>query len=821
MFKRIIFLLCFAGLASLQAQVVSLRKFRKTEKDSLERALMLLDQKNYLPALPIFEALYNQHPEEEFLKLSFAKCGLYKPEKQSEAFVLLKQVYEKNRKAPDIQYYMALGSYYNYFFDDALIYISTYANSKYTKPEGKKSADILKYTINYARFFYARPGGAKVTLPGGALNTEFNESMPAITCNDSLLAYASASPSSKGGLQRLGWQSQYNEDVQLATKTEQGFTPSMHSNQSLNTPQRELPLSWSLNGQHLFLLLTGNAGDLYMSCLNGHQLSKPQKLKGPVNSEFDENYCSLSPDGKTLYFSSNRPGGKGGWDLYKASLSADSTWTSIVNLGDSVNTAFDEDAPFIHADGKTLFFSSKGRSSMGGYDVFKASLNPSDSLFKRTENLGFPINTPYDDLYFSITANAENAYYSSYRKEGKGQSDIYTIEPNFRTFKPSLCLLSGKVSLNGRPQKALVQVVLPNSEGNVWSKSYSSSSNGTYKLALPTGTHYRITYQLKGYKEKEVDLDLSDMQGYVEKVKEVMFNRETDSLIEKKPEPVMISETRTLVAPEKPQSPQTMPDTSLTQEKIVKKNTEIPAASVPTPSVLNKSGTSAVRVPEMRDASDLVDSLTTSARLLKQQIRELEKSLAKSAEESKVEADLFQKRMMLRQDSLRIAEILNKKVVVKEEEKVVEPVLTKKELPKEEPSKKPPVVKEAPKEEPKPLVKDEFVPRTKVQRRIMEYVEKYGDITHEELEFRVQITAYKSNNNYYFPELVKFGKIEKLELGDGYKRLMMGGSFSSIRRAFSFARKIVMAGHDEIYIIAFYKGKRRTIEELEEIGILK
>ena len=149
-------------------------------------------------------------------------------------------------------------------------------------------------------------------------------------------------------------------------------------------------------------------------------ISQPAKLKGKVNTYSWEGHCSLSPDGRTLYFSSERSGGFGGKDIYKAKLMPDSTWGGVVNLGDSINTAYDEDAPFIHADGTTLFYSSKNLKSTGGYDVFKASMDLVDSTFKRTVNVGYPINTPDDDIYFVLAANGTNGLLQQWKKRRRG-----------------------------------------------------------------------------------------------------------------------------------------------------------------------------------------------------------------------------------------------------------------------------------------------------------------------------------------------------------------------------------------------------------------
>jgi Tol biopolymer transport system component len=187
----------------------------------------------------------------------------------------------------------------------------------------------------------------------------------------------------------------------------------------------DLAVSLSHDGQILFTYQDspeGN-GDLLISYLKDSVYSQPKKLTGEINTYAWEGSCSLSPDGKILYFSSNREGGYGGKDIYRAKLLSDSTWGNIINLGDSINTPYDEDAPFIHADGRTLFYSSNGLKSSGGYDIFR-SLMENDSTFKKTENLGYPINSPVDDIYFSLTANGNKAYYSAQKKGGEGLTDL-------------------------------------------------------------------------------------------------------------------------------------------------------------------------------------------------------------------------------------------------------------------------------------------------------------------------------------------------------------------------------------------------------------
>jgi outer membrane protein OmpA-like peptidoglycan-associated protein len=135
----------------------------------------------------------------------------------------------------------------------------------------------------------------------------------------------------------------------------------------------------------------------------------------------------MSADEKTLYFSSNRPGGYGGLDIYRATKDSKGAWSNVKNLGPKINTEVDDDGPFIDYDGTTLYFSSRGRKGMGGFDVFRATFDPAANEWSEPENLGYPINTPDDDVFFVASKDGKRAYYSSIREDGMGYLDIYVI----------------------------------------------------------------------------------------------------------------------------------------------------------------------------------------------------------------------------------------------------------------------------------------------------------------------------------------------------------------------------------------------------------
>jgi outer membrane protein OmpA-like peptidoglycan-associated protein len=167
-----------------------------------------------------------------------------------------------------------------------------------------------------------------------------------------------------------------------------------------------------------------NEGDIHEVDLRGNTWSKHKSLGSRLNTKFTESSACYSPDGKYLYFVSDRPNGsRGGRDIYRLELEAR---TPAENLGPIINSPYDEEGVFMHPDGKTLYFSSKGHDSMGGYDIFKSTLNE-NGQWSEPENLGWPINTPDDDVYFVMGASGQRAYYASDQPGGMGGKDIYRV----------------------------------------------------------------------------------------------------------------------------------------------------------------------------------------------------------------------------------------------------------------------------------------------------------------------------------------------------------------------------------------------------------
>jgi hypothetical protein len=237
--------------------------------------------------------------------------------------------------------------------------------------------------------------------------------------------------------------------------------------------------------------------DLYFSAFKDGKWTAPSNLGPPVNTKHWESTPSVSADGRTLFFSSSRPGGFGGKDIWMARLNEKNLWTEPVNLGPTINTEGDEMSPFIHFDGKTLYFASDGRIGMGGFDLFITRLQE-DSTWSTPKNLGYPINTFNDEMGLIIESGGQKAYYSSIRNKSKGK-DIFSFNL-YESVRPDpVSYMKGKVydKETGRLLKAEYELINL-STGKIAMKNVTDDS-GNFLVCLPSGYNYGINVSKPGY----------------------------------------------------------------------------------------------------------------------------------------------------------------------------------------------------------------------------------------------------------------------------------------------------------------------------------
>jgi len=231
----------------------------------------------------------------------------------------------------------------------------------------------------------------------------------------------------------------------------------------------------------------------------GDTWGRPFNLFGPINTRAWESQPSIAPDGRTLYFASNRPGGYGGQDIWMSVLQDDGMWSEPINLGDSINTGGNEGSPFIHYDNQTLYFVSDGHPGLGGMDIFYSRRKP-DGTWGRPVNLGYPINSHKNEISFYVNSTGDMAYISSDRPGGKGGQDLYVFEL-YREARPlAVSYLQGRLFDAGShlPLDARFEIINLRT-GQVVARAESDMVSGDFLVSLPSDGSYALNISRDGY----------------------------------------------------------------------------------------------------------------------------------------------------------------------------------------------------------------------------------------------------------------------------------------------------------------------------------
>jgi outer membrane protein OmpA-like peptidoglycan-associated protein len=429
--KRKIFLILFFCINSL---------FIKAQ-DNIDEALVAVADEMYgygskKDALEQYLAAIEINPDN--LRANYMAGRVYLETVQKELSVpYLIKAYQLNPNiAPDILFLIANGYQLGAKFDDAIVYYKKYKESlTEAKAAALKSTiknEVIKterkiFECQNGKIYYQNKVNYEINNISDVVNSEFPDYAPAVNADNNFMIFTSRR---EGGVGRnKDVDNEYFEDIWYTTKDENGqWTKPKNFGKPINSETHDASIGLSPDGREMFLYKPDNGGDIYVSKLTqSGTWGPPTSMSKVVNSRYNEPSVSISSDNRVLYFSSDRPGGFGGLDIYKAELDEKGNWSKPQNLGSTINTEYDDDSPFIDYDGKTLYFSSRGHKGMGGYDVYKAEYDSTRKAWKQPINMGYPVNSPDDDIYFVITKDGKTGYYASAKGDGYGDKDIYMI----------------------------------------------------------------------------------------------------------------------------------------------------------------------------------------------------------------------------------------------------------------------------------------------------------------------------------------------------------------------------------------------------------
>ncbi len=466
------------------------------EKRALDKADKYFMSQEYLYALGLYDSLSKKHPDDLYLTYLLGTAQSYDPLYFEKAEKLIRAALPLRNKLPDYDFYYGRALENNDKYDEAINQYELYLKNPI--PDTLKTIVLHQIEICKNSAEQIKRGTiANISNLGSPLNTEGSEYSPVLPSNEKFMVFTYRGPKSKGGKQKIPGKPDekgtYFEDVFISYKNEKGDWGKPMPIDTINTTGHDAVTCISHDGQKLYIFRNaalGN-GDIFVSLLKGTKWSPPEKLKG-INSNYWEGSICFTPDEKYLYFSSERPNGLGGRDIYAAQRMPDGSYGSVKNLGPTINTPYDEDAPFITADGKTMFFSSTGHNSTGGYDVFRSDLKGVN--WGVPYNIGKPVNTSLDDKYYWVSADGERGYYSSERKDGLGAQDIYLVEPGMFGKPTALIMLNGIVYLDDKPIEAEIKIKSKFSKKDFTGTFSSNSVSGEYLINLPAGNEFEVSF---------------------------------------------------------------------------------------------------------------------------------------------------------------------------------------------------------------------------------------------------------------------------------------------------------------------------------------
>lgn len=509
------FFLVFCCLSQM-AFSINTNDNKKTKKLKKE-ADALYEKKEYSKALTFYTKIYRIDSLNSELNYRIGICYYNSKETRIKSVKYFER--SNNTDFPEASFY--LGNLYHSLsrFNDAIKQFEIYKSFPQKKEADSTLVDLLISKAKTAEEMVKYPLNIIIHNMGNVINSPYPDYAPLLTVDESMIIFTSRRSNSTGGLKDLN--GEYMEDVYISYKTKnEAWTTPVGISKNINTDFHDAGVALSPDGQQLVVYRTSDdmlSGDLYLSQFNGKDWSVPRIMGSNINVEDAlEASATFSPDNNTLIFSSNRPGGYGGKDLYRVIKLPNREWSKAQNLGNIINTPYDEDGPFMPADGQTLYFSSKAHKNMGGYDVFKTRMNE-NGTWAEPENMGYPINTVNDDIFvFSINGN--KAYFSSENTVTYGGTDVYYMDIPDQNF--GLAILSCR-TLGQDSSVVYANISIVDKDNEDFQGKYTSNiATGKFIMIINPERTYKITIQAEGYTTltREIIFTAFDFQDNIKKL---------------------------------------------------------------------------------------------------------------------------------------------------------------------------------------------------------------------------------------------------------------------------------------------------------------
>ena len=547
MFKHSINILLFLALFSI---IYSHTHAQTLNNDSL-MAANYFDNEDYNRALNAYLKLFRKNKEDVTVNYRIGYCYLHLNDDKSRAIPFFEYVFNKGDYKDDLLLYMGKAYMYAYNFEDALTFFNQYRKIIYSKKfelienyyedamEGKidyqKKITIGNFGVvdhciensENAIEMVKRPLNVTFENLGKDINSPYADYYPFVTKDHGTLYFTSRRGKDTDSLQK--WQAEFSSDIYYSTVKDGQWNRATTIGSVINTAEDEECVYVTPDGKNMIVYEENEnaTGDLSIVSIE-NMATKPVSFNGPINTQFHEYEGCIAEDSSIVIFSSDREGGLGETDLYIVRKLGNGKWSVPYNLGAGINTKYKEAFPMFDEKNNVLYFASEGHLNMGGYDIFSSSYDLENQKFGDARNVGYPINTPTDDMQFSMAENGREGYISAVRKDGLGDLDIYKIV--FNDIEKPYSVIRGVVSIKDGDtlRKDIIasvslQSVTTNTELD--SKDVNRQT-GRYIFAVDNPGKYILKVKSPDLKDVEQEINVYDKSDFV-------FEIEKDFLLQK------------------------------------------------------------------------------------------------------------------------------------------------------------------------------------------------------------------------------------------------------------------------------------------------
>ena len=477
------------------------------EKLTIKQANELFNDGNFHGALDAYLLLLETTPDDAKLNYRTGVCYLNTNIDKSLSISYLEKVLTLKDINPNTYYLLGRAYHFGYRFKDAIKMFEKFKTQEKGNATNVNDVDKqIEYCYNAIEIMKF-PLDVTFENLGANVNSSGPDYYPFVAKDESILVF-NAKKDDGSAVKPDG---SFYSEVYLSEVKNGVFSKARKLDQNINTlGGSEEIVGLSANGDFMIFYFDNEQsfGDLHAAEYNSSKgVFELEKLPKEINTKNHEIAASISKFGNTIYFASNREGGYGGVDIYVSRKLPNGAWSPAQNLGPTVNSKYDEDFPNISPDNKTLYFSSKGHTSMGGYDIFKATWDPIKRNWADVKNVGFPINTPEDNMNYRESKTGRTGYISALREGGLGDLDIYSV--TFNEVDPQYTVLKGYVTPKDTNQiiKDVFISVLDLQTDDLYGSYMTNPKTGRYIIILPPGK-FNVLVEVPGYEFYTEDVEI-------------------------------------------------------------------------------------------------------------------------------------------------------------------------------------------------------------------------------------------------------------------------------------------------------------------------